>query len=120
MKKNRARQKRNNINSKTNGYGIKKRYLKSRPVCKVTFTLPREAAPDAKTVTIVGDFNNWDHKATPMKRLKNGNFTVTFELERHREYQYRYLIDNNRWENDWKADRYEPNPYGGDNSIVVL
>jgi 1,4-alpha-glucan branching enzyme len=102
------------------GAGIKKQYLKSGPVCRVTFTLPKDAAPEAQNVAIVGDFNNWDREATPMKRLKDGNFTVTLELQRDREYRFRYLIDGNRWENDWHADRYEKNRYGDDDSVVVI
>jgi hypothetical protein len=35
-------------------------------------------------------------------------------------YRFRYLLDESRWENDWKADRYEPNPFGSDDSIVDL
>jgi 1,4-alpha-glucan branching enzyme len=100
--------------------GIKKEYLKSKPVCKVTFKLPKEAAPEAKGVTIVGDFNNWNREATPMRRLKNGDFTVTLNLETGREYRFKYLIDGKRWENDWHADRYEPNIYGTDDSVVVI
>lgn len=99
---------------------IKKQYLKSRPVCKVTFRLPKEAAPDAKQVTIVGEFNNWNKKATVLKRQKNGNWVVTLELEPGREYRYRYLIDNSCWENDWFADRYVSNPYGCDDSVVII
>lgn len=100
--------------------GIKKQYLKSRPVCKVTFRLPKEAAPDARRVTIVGEFNNWNREATLLKRQKNGTWVVTLELEPGRRYRYRYLIDNSRWENDWIADRYEPNPYGCDDSVVII
>ncbi|NOZ24585.1 MAG: hypothetical protein GXO94_00605 [Nitrospirae bacterium] len=100
--------------------GIKKQYLKTRPVCRVTFRLPKEAAPDARKVSIVGDFNNWDKGSAVMKRLKNGDFTITMELETGREYCYRYLIDATRWENDWWADRYRPNPFGCDDSVVVL
>ncbi|MDQ2696683.1 MAG: isoamylase early set domain-containing protein [Pseudomonadota bacterium] len=99
---------------------IKKQYLKSRAICKVTFTLPREAAETAETVHIVGDFNNWDNSATPMKKLKNGGFTTTLELELDREYQFRYLIDGKKWENDWNADKYVPSSYGEDNSVVTI
>jgi len=57
--------------------GIKKQYLKSRPICKVTFRLPREGALTAETVTLTGEFNDWDKLATPMKRHKNGDFMDT-------------------------------------------
>jgi len=99
---------------------IKKEYLKSRPVCKVTFRLPEQATGNARSVYIVGEFNNWDAMSTPMKRLKNGQWKVTLELEPGREYRYRYLIDGSKWENDWCADKYIPNPFGGDDSVVVL
>ena len=99
---------------------IKKQYLKSRPTCKITLCLPREAAPEAKRVTVAGDFNNWDPENTPMKRLRNGNFTISIELDNNRDYHFRYLIDGSRWENDWCADRYTPNPFGCDDSVIVI
>jgi len=55
-----------------------------------------------------------------MKKLKNSDFTVSLELNTGRAYNYSYLIDGNRWENDWCADRYEQNPYGGENSVVEV
>jgi hypothetical protein len=100
--------------------GIKKQYLKSNGSCNVTFRLPKKAAPDAHVVTIVGDFNNWNASETKMKKLKNGDFKLTLKLPHGREYRYRYLIDSNRWENDWFADRYVPNSYGCDDSLVVI
>ncbi|TSA56889.1 MAG: glycoside hydrolase [Planctomycetaceae bacterium] len=100
---------------------LKKQFLKSGSICKVTFRLPREAAGEAKTVHVVGEFNNWDVYATPMKCLKNGSFTVTINLEQGREYQFRYLIDETSWENDWDADKYLPSHFGNcENSVVVV
>ena len=101
-------------------YAVVKQYLKSRQVCKVSFRLPCDGALGADTVTLVGDFNNWDDKATPMKRQKNGDYTVTLELETNREYRFRYCIDGSKWENDWCADRYDPNPFGGCDSVVFV
>jgi 1,4-alpha-glucan branching enzyme len=105
----------------TKSSGIKKEYLKSKNVCKVTFKLPGQAASDAKSVHIVGEFNNWAIHATPMKRLKNGDYTIALELETGREYQFRYLIDEASWENDHQADRYIKSPFGDcDNSVVAV
>ena len=99
---------------------IKKRFLKSKPVCKVTFSLTREAAQDAETVHLVGEFNDWDTSA-PMRKLKGGAFTVTLDLEAGRAYQFRYLVDGTNWENDEQADRYVPSPYPGtENSVVEM
>lgn len=100
--------------------GMKKTYTKNRQSCKVTFTLPKEAVNGVKTVNVVGDFNNWDKDANTLKKLKTGNFSTTLELACGRVYRFKYLIDDSRWENDWHADHYAPNPYGGDDSVVSL
>jgi 1,4-alpha-glucan branching enzyme len=100
--------------------GIKKEYLKRKDACKVTFRLPKVAAAGAKNVSIVGDFNAWNIYASPMKKLKSGDFTISLELEAGREYQFRYLIDDTRWENDWNADKYVKGPFGSDNSVIFV
>lgn len=101
---------------------LTKKELKSRPVTKVTFRLPAEAAPEAREVFLVGDFNDWDEQATPMQRLKNGEFKVTLDLEAGRDYSFRYLIDGKGWENDWDADLYVPSGVALDveNSVVSV
>lgn len=95
--------------------GPQKKYFKSRPTCQVTFTFP---APEAEKVCINGDFNNWIPDVHQMKKQKDGTFTATVELEKGRSYRYRYFIDGFRYDNDYCADWYEPNPYGGDDSVV--
>ena len=96
---------------------FKKRFLKSGDV-KVEFILPDAIAADAETAFLVGDFNDWDEQATPMNKLKNGSFKITLALEPDREYQFRYLVNDNQWHNDWDADKYVANPFSGDNSVV--
>ncbi|MGE5304887.1 MAG: isoamylase early set domain-containing protein [Alphaproteobacteria bacterium] len=98
---------------------LKKHYLKSKPVCMATFSLPRGIAKPLNSAHLVGDFNDWNSVATPMKRLKNGTFTVTLILRQNQEYQFRFL-DGARWENDRKADKYVPNDYGSENSVVTV
>jgi 1,4-alpha-glucan branching enzyme len=101
--------------------GIKKQYPKTSPAkCKVTFRLPKDAAPDAQKVTIAGDFNGWDKENALMTRFNTGDFVVSLELEQGKEYRYRYFIDGVRWENDWYADKYVPNAYGCDDSVVII
>jgi predicted flap endonuclease-1-like 5' DNA nuclease len=99
---------------------FKKQYLKNKAICKVTFELPLEAAPHAKTVKLLGDFNDWDWSEGAMMEAGATAFTVTLELETGKSYQFRYLIDNHIWENDWEADNYVPTPFGVYNSVVVL
>lgn len=100
---------------------IKKKFLKTKPICKCTFSLPKEAAPDAHQVTLVGDFNNWQTKSHVLKQLKSGDFKVDIDLETGRRYQFRYLIDGETWANDWHADDYVLIPeFGTENSVVAV
>lgn len=96
---------------------IKKQFLKSKPVCKVTFTVPAE---DAKKVTVVGSFNEWNEKATPLKKLKNGSFKGTVDLEVANSYEFRYLVDG-AYVNETEADGLIWNEFAGaENSLLKL
>ena len=100
---------------------IHKRFLKSQPVCKVTFKIPATVGDDARDAHVVGEFNDWSTSALPMKRLKTGAFTATVDLAKDRSYQFRYLLGQSRWENDPDADDYRPTPYGdSQNSVIHL
>ena len=100
---------------------IKKQFLKSKPVCKVTFSVDADLITGAKEVALLGEFNAWDPSDFTMRKLKDGSFTKTIELEVGREYQFRYLVDGERWINDKEADKYT---YSGvaaeENSVVAL
>lgn len=98
--------------------GLEKKYLRQGSVCNVTFVLPKAAALDAGSVCILGEFNNWSADAHPLVKREEGDFAITLELEAGRAYRFRYVIDGWKFENDWFADRYEPNPYGGEDSVV--
>ncbi len=96
---------------------IRKQYLKSKPVCKVTFTVP---AKDAKKVAVVGTFNDWNTKTSQLRKLKNGTFKGTIDLEKDTSYQFRYLIDT-EYRNDEQADRYVWSEFAGaDNAVLEL
>lgn len=95
---------------------IEKKFLKTK--VKVTFTLPEALADETiDSVYLVGDFNDWSETATPLEK-KKGTYRVTIDLKPDHEYQFRYLINGDQWHNDWHADRYVPNPFSGDNSVV--
>ncbi len=96
---------------------IKKQFLKSKPVCKVTFTVPAE---EAKNVAVVGSFNKWNEEATPLKKLKNGSFKGTVNLETGSSYEFRYLIDGT-YTNELEADSLAWNDFAGaENSVLSL
>ncbi len=83
----------------------------------VAFSLPADV--DADSVALCGDFNDWSAEATVLKRGDDGTWQVSVPLEPGRSYRYRYLLDGERWENG-QADRYEPNPYGDVDSVIVV
>lgn len=96
---------------------IKKQYLKSKPVCKVTFTVPAE---EAKKVAVVGSFNEWNtKKAVQLKKLKNGNFKGTVDLETENSYEFRYLVDGKTYTNDEHADAYAWNDFAGAENCIL-
>jgi 1,4-alpha-glucan branching enzyme len=49
-------------------------------------------APDARSVAVVGDFNQWDPGANPMTRMPDGQWVARLEL-RHGHYRYLFLVD---------------------------
>ena len=100
---------------------LKKKYLKTKPICKVRFEIPKSIANNAETINVVGVFNGWDMGAHPMKKQKNGNFVSTIELSVGNEYEFRYLYDHTSWENDHAADKYVPTCFGDcENSVVIV
>ena len=101
---------------------ITKQYLKSKPVVKVTFTLPAEAVEKTEKVSLVGEFNGWNpEEAVALKKQKDGSFKGSLDLAPGKEYQFRYLLDNEKWENDWEADKYvSAGVDAEENSVVVL
>jgi CHAD domain-containing protein len=88
-----------------------------RGVASVHFTL--SAAVGATRVAICGEWNRWDPERDVMDRVEEG-FRRIVMLEPGRIYRFRYLLDGDRWENDWAADFYLPNHFGSEDSVVDL
>lgn len=84
----------------------------------VTFDLPSEL--DIEEAAVVGEFNDWDESADPMRKDDDGRWSTTVSLEPGRSYRFRYHLGNGRWENDWNADDYVDNDFGGSDSVVQL
>ncbi|MBT8261391.1 MAG: isoamylase early set domain-containing protein [Bacteroidia bacterium] len=94
---------------------ITKQYLKSKPICKVTFTVP---ASEASEVKVAGSFNEWKADSTPLKKLKNGSFKGTVNLDKDQSYEFRYVVDGN-WTNDEQADSYHWNEFAAAENGVL-
>jgi 1,4-alpha-glucan branching enzyme len=50
------------------------------------------AAPAARRVTLVGDFNDWHPESFPMKRHTDGNWLLQIPLN-HGAHHYQFLVD---------------------------
>lgn len=94
--------------------GLTKKYLKTKPVCKVTFTVP---AKDADKVVVAGDFNAWDTTAK-LRKLKSGVFKGSVDVAADTSYEFRYIIDG-EWTNETEADSYQYNDYAGVENAVL-
>ncbi len=88
------------------------------PPVDVLFTLPADV--QASSVALCGEFNGWSADGIPLARGADGGWRALVALQPGRSYRYRYLLDGERWENAWQADRYVPNPYGSTDSVVVV
>ena len=97
---------------------MKKTYSKTGKKCRVTFELPAEA--NIESANLCGEFNDWNKSSHKLARRKKGNFTTTISLDSGKEYRFRYWVNDERWENDWNADKYQPNDFGSEDSIIVL
>ena len=95
---------------------IKKKYAKDETNCDVTFELPAEI--NSEEVYVCGDFTDW--AAEPMERKKDGSFSLKVTLPAPQNYQFRYRLDGERWENDPNADALIPNPFGTEDSVLQL
>ena len=84
---------------------------------KVTFSIPVEWI--ARPVSVVGDFNDWDPAANPMR--KKGPVRVTsVVLQPGGRYRFRYLDAAGRWHDDPAADDVLPNDSGGTDCVIDL
>lgn len=96
---------------------IKKQFIKTKPVCKVTFSVE---AKDAASASVVGDFNNWNPAEGALSKLKTGIFKGVFDLNKDASYEFKYVIDG-EFVNEPEADSFKWNDFAGaENSVLAL
>ena len=94
---------------------LKKKYFKTKKEAEVTFEF---AADSASKVALAGEFNKWN----PLKMnyvKKDKVFRAKVRLPNDSSFRFKYLLNNQIWENDHKADAYVPNDFGTEDSVVV-
>ena len=90
----------------------------------VTFYIKKEASLGAKKIFLICEHNNWEPVA--MKPRKNGVYSgsITVPIDVQPSYQYRFKYemadDSIKFDNDWDAEAYCPNPFSGENSVFTV
>jgi hypothetical protein len=78
----------------------------------------RLSAP-ASSVSVVGDFNDWDPSGTPLRPTgRSGVWSVELRLKPGR-YRYTFLIDGNRWAGD-PAEPRVTSDFGAPMSVLTV
>ena len=97
---------------------ISKSYSKNQTSCRVTFKVPKGL--EAESVVLLGDFNEWETQANPLKVRKDGSWSTTVSIKADREYRFRYLVDGERWINDDEVDHLVANRFGGQDGLLEV
>jgi 1,4-alpha-glucan branching enzyme len=82
---------------------------------EIEFTLDY---PGATRVFLAGEFNDWSVDATPMELGDDGVWRVTLKLKPGR-YLYKFVVGSD-WIEDPNNPDMEPDPYGGNNSVLTV
>jgi len=77
-------------------------------------------APQAATVALVGDFNDWDPARTPLHVTAGGGvWSVNLPLRRG-PHQYAFVVDGKEWRPDPTAPRAVTDDFGAPNSVIIV
>jgi hypothetical protein len=77
-------------------------------------------APEAASVSVVGDFNDWDLAATPLVRSEGGGvWAVTVPLSPGR-YRYSFLVNGTTWLQDPNGAPELEDEFGRPNSVLTV
>ncbi|HEX7122476.1 MAG TPA: glycogen-binding domain-containing protein [Gemmatimonadaceae bacterium] len=75
--------------------------------------------PDAKSVVLTGDFNDWDVDGIPLTRLSDdGVWTVSVRI-RPGQYRYQFVVDDTLRVPDPRVPQIE-DEFGGINSLLTI
>lgn len=75
-------------------------------------------APQAETVFVAGEFNQWRAGDTRLRRDETGTWKVQVWLAPGR-YEYRFIVDG-EWQDDPLASARVPNAFGSSNCVLAI
>jgi hypothetical protein len=71
------------------------------------------------TVALVGDFNDWDPRATPLRPDSDSLWSVVVPLRPGR-YRYTFVVDGTQWRRDPSAPRALEDDFGTPTSVITV
>ena len=74
----------------------------------------------AASVSVAGDFNDWSQLATPLKRDASGLWSTEVRVPSAGRFEYKFIINGQRWIEDPSNGMKAPDNYGGLNSVLVI
>ena len=74
----------------------------------------------AQSVSVAGDFNGWDHVATPLERNSSGLWSTQIVVPGAGRFEYKFIVNGRRWIEDPSNGMKAPDNYGGLNSVLVI
>jgi len=97
---------------------LKKQEIKNSTDVKVTFTVDGDNVN--LPASVVGDFNEWNSEALPLKKRSNGSSSANVTLTAGQSYRFRYVSADGVWFNDDAADAYAEGDAGETDCLIVL
>jgi hypothetical protein len=76
-------------------------------------------APQAASVSLVGDFNDWDPARSPMQTAHGGVWATVVPLAPGR-YRYAFLVNGVEWRADPGAPAAKDDEFGTPSSVVTV
>ncbi|MDX2034786.1 MAG: S8 family serine peptidase [Blastocatellia bacterium] len=74
----------------------------------------------ARSVSLAGDFNQWRPDASSFHKQSNGIWRAQIKMLPPGQYQYKFVIDEERWIDDPGNGMKSPDGHGGFNSILQI
>lgn len=112
------------LSSSRKDMSISKSPTKDGKKVTITFYIKKDAAQGASKIYLICEHNGWEPVA--MKPMKNGTFrgsiSVLTDIQPSYQYRFKYIMEDGevKFDNDWDAEQYCPNQFGGDNSVFTV
>jgi len=91
--------------------------IRSSATVEVRFVL---SAPEASSVMLAADFNQWTPDGYALKRSPDGHWEITVPLQKGKSYAYNFVIDGERWIVDPSTASRLDDGFGGSSSTISL